>query len=217
MFNDDEIEELMRRYGLYFKLYYNTYKDKLDKLFKKEAEMQEKFVGIGFKDYSISNKGNVRNEKTGRILKTFVNSCGYVQINLGIGDDGKQYVPLIHRLVAENFVLNNNNYTVVNHKDENKQNNSADNLEWCTDLYNVNYGTRNQRAAHGLKGNQNAKNKKKSITPCRYIYIYNGKEYDIATLSEELKCSKSKITEAFRMNYGLVRLGLLTRKIKEKK
>lgn len=60
---------------------------------------------------------------------------------------------LIHRLVADAFLSNPNNYPVVNHKDENKQNNMVwvnedgsidydkSNLEWCTRSYNINYGT----------------------------------------------------------------------------
>ena len=47
----------------------------------------------------------------------------------------------VHRLVAMAFVSNPNNYTEVNHIDENPKNNRADNLEWCTRKYNMNYGT----------------------------------------------------------------------------
>lgn len=48
----------------------------------------------------------------------------------------------IHRLVAKAFCENKNNYTEVNHIDENKHNNRSDNLEWCSRSYNVNYGER---------------------------------------------------------------------------
>ena len=47
----------------------------------------------------------------------------------------------VHRLVAEAFIPNPNGYPIVNHKDENKQNNRADNLEWCTHSYNLTYGS----------------------------------------------------------------------------
>lgn len=78
--------------------------------------------------------GRMRNYKP-RILCLQVNSKGYPCLRL----KGKTY--LIHRLVAEAFIENPFNYPAVNHKDENRQNNRADNLEWCTYKYNSNYGT----------------------------------------------------------------------------
>ena len=53
--------------------------------------------------------------------------------------DGSQHMLLIHRLVAIAFLSNDNNYPVVNHKDENPENNCVDNLEWCTYQYNAMY------------------------------------------------------------------------------
>ena len=50
-------------------------------------------------------------------------------------------------MVAETFLPNPDNMPVVNHKDENKQNNSVDNLEWCSYEYNSNYGTNAERIA----------------------------------------------------------------------
>lgn len=51
----------------------------------------------------------------------------------------------LHRLVAEAFIPNPCNYPVINHIDENKGNNRADNLEWCSAKYNCNYGSRNAK------------------------------------------------------------------------
>lgn len=179
--------------------------------------MTEIFKSIGYKNYSVSNLGNVKNEKTGRIIKQFISSGGYKQVQLGINSEtGKQYVPLVHKLVADAFIPNPNNLPIINHKDENKLNNSVSNLEWVDYIQNINYGTANQKKSKSLKGNQNAKGKRKHIGKRNtYIYFYNGKKYTIRELLKELDCSKSKITEAFRRNLGLVKNGSLTRKVKE--
>lgn len=64
--------------------------------------------------------------KKGKILIPHKNIHGYYRINL------KQKKYSVHRLVAETFLENPNNYPCVNHKDGNKLNNNVDNLEWCT-------------------------------------------------------------------------------------
>lgn len=101
--------------------------------------------------YQVSNQGRVRSLDhyasnghadvlhKGRILKQDTSNCGYFRVLLSNGKTKKKVA--VHRLVAENFINNPNNLPFVNHKDENKQNNCVDNLEWCTRSYNVNYGT----------------------------------------------------------------------------
>ena len=99
--------------------------------------------------YEVSSEGIVRNLKTGRILKPFYNTKGYVMVNLTSANNDKTK-KLVHRLVAQSFIPNNDqSKTLINHKDENKRNNSVANLEWCTYKYNANYGTRNERVAKG--------------------------------------------------------------------
>ena len=69
------------------------------------------------------------------------NDDGYVVIKLMYVDpsDGRRkgLIRLVHRLVASGFIPNPESFPEVNHKDGNKENNSADNLEWCTRQYNV--------------------------------------------------------------------------------
>lgn len=102
----------------------------------------EKWIPIAECDglYEISNFGNVR--KKGRLLKGQINN-GYKEIMITYKGVRKKYK--IHRLVAKAFLSNPNNYPVVNHKDENKSNNRVENLEWCTQKHNSNYGTCIQR------------------------------------------------------------------------
>ena len=107
-------------------------------------------------NYSVSDLGNVRRNEhytevtpgnfshyKERLLKPTTESSGYLVVKLQVGK--KAIVKKIHRLVAETFIPNTNNFPCVNHKDENRQNNCANNLEWCTYKENANYGTRNER------------------------------------------------------------------------
>ena len=101
--------------------------------------------------YQISSCGRVRSlhYKKNKILKLTQDKYGYYQINLCKNNKVKNLK--VHRLVAEAFIDNPNNYPEVNHKDENKTNNKIDNLEWCTHYYNNNYGTRNNRVTEKQK------------------------------------------------------------------
>ena len=97
--------------------------------------------------YQISNLGNVKSFQTGKekILKPNKTKKGYLRIELWKQGKYKKY--LVHRLVAQHFIDNPNNYEQINHRDEDKTNNCVSNLEYCDCKYNINYGTRNQRAA----------------------------------------------------------------------
>lgn len=101
-----------------------------------------------FPNYEVSNKGQVRNIKTGRILKPYVNlggGKGYYKVRLtSAPNESKQF--FVHRLVAEAFIpKEKEEYTDVNHIDEDRLNNSVDNLEWCTRSYNTSYGSAQAR------------------------------------------------------------------------
>ena len=98
--------------------------------------------------YEVSNWGRVKSIKFGkeRILKQYIR-CGYYIVSLWKNGKGKSYS--VHRLVAEAFLeipeelrhLEGTRYLQVNHKDEDKNNNNVDNLEWCDAKYNTNFGT----------------------------------------------------------------------------
>lgn len=90
--------------------------------------------------YQVSNYGNIRSFKyrKWKILKPYLMKNGYLGTSIEI--KGKRKWFKIHQLVAKEFISNPNNYTQINHKDENKTNNSVSNLEWCDSKYNMNYG-----------------------------------------------------------------------------
>ena len=73
----------------------------------------------------------------GRILKQQRNKHGYMFIGFGV--NGKRVQLLVHRIVATCFIPNPDNLPEVNHKDNDRTNNSLDNLEWCTKKHNESY------------------------------------------------------------------------------
>ena len=99
---------------------------------------------LGWERYSISNYGRVKNNKTNKIKSTFINNSGYKCVQLYNNNLMKHF--LIHRLVAEAFIPNPNNLSDVNHKNENKEDNTLDNLEWVSHKENCSYGERNKKA-----------------------------------------------------------------------
>lgn len=112
--------------------------------------------------YQVSNLGRVRNlnkniKDGGRILKIKENpKVGYMYLTVKSNGKAKHF--RVHRLVAEAFIPNPNNYKFINHKDENKLNNKVDNLEWCDGFYNINYGTTRERILQTRK-ERNCENK----------------------------------------------------------
>ena len=109
-------------------------------------------------------KNTSKIKRKGKILKQSDDGSGYLQIILNDGVQRKAFK--VHRLVAENFLSKEKfksmphedkttidiNKLEVNHiKEFEKHDNSIKNLEWCTKLYNCNYGTRNKRVNKGKK------------------------------------------------------------------
>ena len=84
--------------------------------------------------YSVSDDGRVRNDRTGYYPKPIMSNCGYYRVRLW--NNGLSVNASLHRLVAEAFVPNKDGKPEVNHKDGNKANNCAGNLEWMTPAEN---------------------------------------------------------------------------------
>lgn len=99
-----------------------------------------------YESYLINEYGDImslKNNKQHILKKKLDRNTGYYKIILS--EKGKVKTYNIHRLVAETFINNPLNYKYINHKDENKLNNAVSNLEWCTNKYNSNYGSRNDK------------------------------------------------------------------------
>lgn len=113
--------------------------------------------------YAVSNMGHVRSfadtnpiNRRNRILKPAFDGKGNY-LFVGLHKDGKVKQVYIHRLVAIAFIPNPDNLPQVNHKDECKTNNRADNLEWCTRSYNSRYGHGRERMIESRRRNNDTK------------------------------------------------------------
>ena len=92
--------------------------------------------------YAVTSCGKVWSYKRKMFLKPFYNKQ-YPHVDLQKGDGKKSRKNVaVHRLVANAYISNPENLPCVNHKDENPRNPCVNNLEWCTQKYNANYGTK---------------------------------------------------------------------------
>lgn len=117
----------------------------------------------GYPNYSVSNTGIIINTKKNKMMSIYIRK-GYCHVKLSTHNKAAQ--KKVHRLVAEAFIPNPNNYDCINHKDENPLNNNVENLEWCNHNYNNTYGTRIERQSKSLTENwriRKAKNSSKDV------------------------------------------------------
>ena len=110
--------------------------------------------------YEVSDMGRVKSlnyNHTGKekILKLKKSHCGYLNVN--ICKDGHAKSVRIHRLVATAFISNPHNLETINHKDEDKTNNSVENLEWCTRGYNNTYNNKAIKIGLKLRNNERSR------------------------------------------------------------
>ena len=114
-----------------------------------------------FSNYKINRKGEIlcwnyrRSDITG-IIKPYMHTDGYLQVKL-VDDNGTSHSIKVHTLVADTFIPNPNDYTDINHKDEDKTNNSVENLEWCTRGYNNTYNNKAIKIGLKLRNNERSR------------------------------------------------------------
>ena len=193
---------------IYDKICYNIYEIfmEMNNKIMENIEIWKDIQGYeGF--YQVSNLGRVKSVERDKflpngtfhshlkekILAPFLNNKGYSSVKLC--KNGKKKAILIHRLVAEAFLPNPENKSQINHKDEVKSNNAVDNLEWCTSVYNNNFGTRKERQIQNRRNYKLGNHPKAKPVFCEEL----NKKFDcIASAQEELGINRSCVGKACR-------------------
>ena len=143
--------------------------------------------------YVKDTKRNCFNFVKGRIMSpSSADKKHYMEVNLSKNNKVTHY--LVHRLVAQAFIPNPNNLPQVNHKDENRENNRADNLEWCTAEYNTNYGTRALRQGISSGKTVYQYNKYGVLENTYYSASYASKEIGVKSTSIHACCVGKIVT-----------------------
>lgn len=134
-------------------------------------------------DYEVSENGDIRNKRNGKLLKWSKNSNGYYKVSLRKDGDIKQFY--VHRLVGMMFVPNDDaTKKEINHIDEDKSNNHYSNIEWCDRTYNVNYGDRTRKASK----TQSKKVIGKSLTENKVIILQSTQQAKLFGFSQSAVC-----------------------------
>lgn len=158
--------------------------------------MHERWRPIrGFPGYEVSDHGRVkslaRDYHYGShedMILSQRDRRGYKSVTLF--RDGERHYKSVHRLVADAFIPNPDKLPIVNHKDETRTNNRADNLEWCTSKYNTNYGGCRDKIGKGVSRKVIQLTKDGSIV-AMWDSMTKAAESTGACLSEISKCCKN--------------------------
>lgn len=159
--------------------------------------------------YKVSNLGNIKRilfinnkviKKQDKLLKPQINKRNRIYITLY--KEGKKKNCIVHRLIAEAFIPNPNNYPEVNHIDGNSLNNNVNNLEWCTKKYNCKHAYDNNLSK--LK-KYNENNKKNIIRNDGIIYdsAYSASKdlnVNVCSIRDVLK-NRTKSCKGYKFEY----------------
>lgn len=103
-------------------------------------------------DRTVLKNNGVLGPYKGKILRLFEGTGGYMYVAIA-KEQNKFQARRLHRVIAETFIPNPLNLPQINHINEDKKDNRAENLEWCTGKYNTNYGHRAEKFAISMRNN----------------------------------------------------------------
>lgn len=157
----------------------------------------------GYQGYYADDSGKIYSRKSGELreLKLYPKTHGYLYVALS--KNGKQDYLRVHRVIAKTFIENPNNLPEVHHKDENKTNNSASNLEWCSSRHNKIYASRRERVARKVSDpniqRRNNTSGRKGVTKTRWntwVAYFNRKYLGTFKTFEEAVKAREKAEKA---------------------
>lgn len=148
----------------------------------------------GFPDYYAGYDGSIYSIKSNKIMKVREDRTGYLKVGIR-NKDGKQLTRQVQRYIASAWIPNPDNKPQVHHKDENKHNNSVDNLAWVTSKENNNLGTRTERMA---------KTQTNSITRSKPVILTNLEDTSqviFPSVNEAMRHGFKNISKVLRGEY----------------
>lgn len=140
-----------------------------------------------YKAFLVDDDFNVYSARTKMMLSPHVGSDGYIQVECR-GEDHKLIHERLHVIYAHIFIPNPNGYKYINHIDSDKTNNSIDNLEWCSNSYNVKHGWNSGHRTH------------RNRTHVRVTFVDGSeREYpSIRKLSDDLHLDRHKVARILK-------------------
>ena len=143
-------------------------------------------------DYLVSSDGNIYSMKSNKFISQFKNKGGYLNVHIYI--KGREVKRGVHCMVAETFIPNPDNKPQVNHKDGNKLNNNATNLEWCTQSENNTHALVNglRKAPSGEKVHFAKYTEKQVRKACRMMASDN---YDLNEIADKTGIPEKTLSE----------------------